>query len=166
MSISDGQPANQTTFNNAFPSRTVDTTMSGQVDLLNADSESGDTIENVQRELNSEASYTGKAINAAKDALPAWSSTAAGAAGDDLTERAEALTAEFDPATGHDHDGVNSKAISADDLSTVRLKGSFVRASDLTSVTGSSVVVTTEMSGKTASSDKDRKSTRLNSSHQ
>lgn len=151
MSVSNGQVANQTTFNNAFPSRTVDTSLVGQVDLQNADAESGGDIFNVQRELNSESSFTGKPTNAAKDALPAWDNNDVGTGTDDLFERADALTERFNPSTGHTHDGVDSPVVSASDLSSVRLRGSFIRAGNLTGISGSTTDVSTPMSGKTPS---------------
>lgn len=105
MSVSNGQVANQTTFNNAFVSRTVDSSTVGKVDLLNEDAESGATVENIQRELNSEASYTGKSLESAFDDLPAWGNNDVGTSGDNLTERADALTAAFNATTGHNHEG-------------------------------------------------------------
>lgn len=77
-------------------SRISNTSTAGKVDLSNTASESGSAIVNVQRELNSLSSYSGKDINVAKDNLPTWVSTAVGASADNLTERAEALTAKFD----------------------------------------------------------------------
>lgn len=153
MSVSDGQLANQTTFNTAFPSRTVDTSMSGVVQLLNAVAASGSSVTNLQREHNSAASYMGKALNSAKDDLPAWNNNDVGASDDDLTERADALTERFNESTGHNHDGTPGEGglIAAASLASVRLRGYFVRATNLTGVTGTSVAVTTEMTGKTAS---------------
>jgi hypothetical protein len=77
-------------------SRISNTSTAGKIDLSNTASESGSAIVNIQRELNSLSSYSGKAINVAKDNLPTWVSTAVGASADNLTERAEALTAKFD----------------------------------------------------------------------
>ncbi len=53
MSVSNGQLANQTTFNNAFLSRTVNTSTIGKVDLLNTSGpNSGENVLNVQQHLN------------------------------------------------------------------------------------------------------------------
>jgi hypothetical protein len=92
MSVSNGQQANETTFNAAFSSKTADNELVGNQNLNDPDVASGTQVTNVQREHNSIASYVGKAINALKDALPAWVSTAVGSPTDDLTQRAEALT--------------------------------------------------------------------------
>jgi len=92
MSVSNGQPADQNTFNDAFASKTDDNTMVGNQDLNDADVASGTQVTNVQREHNSIASYVGKTINAIKNALPLWVSGAVGTGTDDLTQRAEALT--------------------------------------------------------------------------
>lgn len=94
MSVNDGQQANETTFNNAFGSKTDDNTYVGKQTLNNSDTASGVQVTNVQREHNSIASYAGKAINALKDVLPTWVSTAVGLSTDNLTERAEALTVQ------------------------------------------------------------------------
>ena len=94
MSVSDGQGADQTTFNNAFMSKATDSTTVGKQTLNNADVASGTQVINQQTEQNSAASYIGKAINALKDILPSWSSTSVGTGTDNLTQRAEALTVQ------------------------------------------------------------------------
>ncbi len=91
MSVSNGQTANQTTFNNAFMSRTTNTSTVGKVDLSNVASESGSSIVNSQRELNALASFTGKSINVAKDNIPAWSENNIGASGDSLFDKVDAI---------------------------------------------------------------------------
>lgn len=90
--VTNGQRANQTTFNNAFMSRTTNTSTVGKVDLNNAAPESGTAVANTQRELNSLASFLGKALNIVKDALPAWASDDVGAPGDNVFQRVDALT--------------------------------------------------------------------------
>lgn len=96
MSVSNGQLANQTTFNAAFLSRTASSDTVGILGLANVASASGSSVTNVQREHNSAASYIGKALNGIKNLLPAWTSVAVGAPTDDLTQRCEALTAAFE----------------------------------------------------------------------
>lgn len=110
MAVANGQLANQTTFNTAFVSRTVDTSTVGKLDLQNAASESGTSITNTQRELNAVSSYTGKALNVAKDILPAWTNNDIGASGNNLFQRANLLTAEFNSSTGHSHSGAAGEA--------------------------------------------------------
>jgi hypothetical protein len=153
MSVSNGQIANETTFNNAFVSRTVDTSTTGKLDLQNADVASGSDILNVQRELNANESYTGMPAASAKNVKPVWASTDVGTATDSLTARAEALTAKFNAATGHAHSGAahDGAPIDASNLINTRLRGYFIRATNLTAVTGSSVDVSTIMAGKTQS---------------
>ena len=53
MSVSNGQNADETTFNNAFPSRQIDTSLAGIVTLNNTSPASGPTITNIQKEINS-----------------------------------------------------------------------------------------------------------------
>ena len=97
MSISDGDPANQTITNAAFVSRTTDSNTTAKIDLENVDALSGASTFNIQREFNSEASYTGKSLNSAKDDKPTYSSDAATGVTpkEDLTARAGALTAQM-----------------------------------------------------------------------
>lgn len=136
MSVSNGQLANQTTFNNAFVSRTVDTSTAGKLDLINADvTNSGASVTNTQRELNSVSSWIGKALNIAKNALPSWVNTNVGTGTDDLLARAEALTVKF-------------QNISAGEIILVPLRGYEKQGVDLTGVTGTSTDVSTEMTGK------------------
>lgn len=152
MSVSNGQLANQTTFNSSFMSREIDTSTIGQVDLLNADAESGATVENIQRELNGVSAFTGRVLEGAFDDTPVWVNNDVGTSTDHLHARAEALTAAFDSATGHTHDGSAGEGgpIASTSLTDVRLRGYMVRGTDITAG-GTSDVVTTEMSGKTAS---------------
>lgn len=50
MSVSNGQPADQNTFNNAFVSKTANSTVTGQITLSNG--ASGSSVSNVQLEIN------------------------------------------------------------------------------------------------------------------
>lgn len=52
MAVSNGQLANQTNFNAAFLSRTVDSDTTAIVGLQNTDAASGDTISNAQQAIN------------------------------------------------------------------------------------------------------------------
>ncbi len=148
--VSNGQLANQTTFNNAFVSRTSDTSTVGKMDFLNADVASGATFDNVQRVVNSFASYMGSDTVSAFDVTPTWGYNDVGTSDDNLTERANALTHAFDNSTGHDHSGSTGSGgpILAASLSTVVLRGYMVRGSNLASVTGGTADVSTPMAGK------------------
>ncbi len=62
MSVSNGQNANETTFNGAFMSRTADTSTTGVVNLNNTtDGDSGDEIANAQQFINEIADSDGTA---------------------------------------------------------------------------------------------------------
>lgn len=128
--------------------------MAGKVQLLNADASSGAAVTNFQREMNSLASFLGKDVNTAKDDLPGWNNDDVGDPADDVFARADALTATMNETTGHTHDGTpgNGAPVLAASLASVRLRGYFIRGANLVAVTGSSLVVTTQMTGKTASS--------------
>lgn len=79
---------------------------------LNASSGgSGSQVTNVQRELNSMASFAGKSLNSASADLPSWTSNDVGASSDDLFNRADATSLLFngDAASGHTHDGTDGQ---------------------------------------------------------
>lgn len=65
MGVSNGQYANETTFNDAFMARNNDTDTVGKVDLKNVASESGAQITNLQRNINMLCSVLGISPNQA-----------------------------------------------------------------------------------------------------
>lgn len=95
MSISFGSPGTSANVNAAFLSRTVDTDTIGRVDLLNAVAESGASIFNIQRCLNSYAAFIGATTSLDFDETPTWGSNELGTAADTLKARIEAIDAEF-----------------------------------------------------------------------
>ena len=106
MPVSNGQVANANTFNQAFMDRQADTSTVGKVDLLDPDSgNSGPTISNIQREINSLNAFSGHPLGAAHNATPTWTTNEVGTSVDTVKMRAEALTLKFDEVTGHTHDG-------------------------------------------------------------
>ena len=52
MAVSNGQVANQDTFNNAFPSKTNDDIIPVKYNLTNTDAASGDSLINLQKVVN------------------------------------------------------------------------------------------------------------------
>lgn len=93
MSVSNGQPVDQDTFNNAFVSKNTDSTVESNIELADADASQGDSIDQTQREINSLSSYTGHVVNTAKDVKPNWSSNYYGSNTDSLFDRTDALDA-------------------------------------------------------------------------
>ena len=94
MSVSNGQVANETTFNNAFLSRNSNSNTTGIIALDNVDALSGSSVVNIQREHNAHSSYSGMPLNSAKTVKPSWTSTAVRTPTDDLEQRSEALTVD------------------------------------------------------------------------
>lgn len=105
MAVVNGNLANQVTFNNAFLSRTTDTTAAGKIDLLNVNAESGSSINNIQREHNSAAAFMGKDVNAVASSIPGWVNNDVGASTDSLFTRSDNITVKFNETTGHNHNG-------------------------------------------------------------
>lgn len=152
MGIQNGQPVNEAYTNPAFLDRRQDDTTIGKVTLANTDPASGSTVTNTQRELNSEASFTGKSINTASNDLPVYTNNQVGAANDDLRTRADALSERFDSSTGHTHDGTSGEGpqIVASDLASVPLRAYERAGSGFSTGTGSSLDISSIMVGKTA----------------
>jgi hypothetical protein len=152
MSVSNGQNANATNFNNAFVSRTQDSDTIGKVDLENTDPASGANIENVQRELNKLNSFLGSTENTAENSLPSWTSNDVGVSTDDVKDRADLLSAKFNSTTGHGHSGGpgDGAQISAADIVDVPLEGWFNQGANI-NATGGSHDVSTELTGKVPS---------------
>lgn len=92
MAVSNGQVANQTTFNNAFLSRNSDSNTTGVIALDNTNPISGASLVNIQREHNANSSFSGMPLNSAKDVKPSWTSTEAGTPTDNMNQRVESLT--------------------------------------------------------------------------
>lgn len=100
MATSNGQLANQTTFNNAYPSRTVDTSVAGRIALQNVLPESGANVANPQREINGLCSFTGRALASPFDSVPTYTSSEIIGVNDPLATAIEKLDAEFSPLSG------------------------------------------------------------------
>lgn len=148
--VSNGQLANQTTFNNGFMSRNgTQTDTTSKVDLINADAASGASVVNTQREVNSLNAYTGRPAASAHNATPTWTNNEVGTSSDTLKMRAEALTLEFNTSSGHDHDGVNSKLIDITDVQSINQFRADKQTFTIASAAGTSDDITASMSGKT-----------------
>lgn len=136
-------------------SRTADDNTTGKKDFANTDSESGPTFQNIQREVNSLNSYTGRPSESAHDATPTWTNNDVGLSGNNLKARAEALTAAFNATLGHKHDGTagSGGTISASDLDDINYFRATRQTTVVSSGTGSSLDITTEMVGKSPGGD-------------
>lgn len=108
MSVSNGQKGDETTFNNAFMSRTTDTNTTGQVDLENVDAASGASVFNAQKSLNGAHSAIGTNANGAQNQVPSFATDNTGSPGDNMTQRIDAVQAKAEaneaaiPATTDD----------------------------------------------------------------
>lgn len=154
MGVAIGSPVSAANTNQAFLDANGDDTTIGRVTLANTLTESGTQVDNTQRELNAEASYTGMPLNSAKDVVPAWVNNDVGTNSDTLKERGDALTAKFNNTTGHKHTGAAGDApqVSSVDLANVQLSGYMIQGSTLVGVTGSTLDVSTQFAGFLASS--------------
>ncbi|MEO6078066.1 MAG: hypothetical protein ABIP54_04730, partial [Candidatus Andersenbacteria bacterium] len=151
MTVSNGQLANQDTFNNAFVSKTTDSTMVSKLTQSNTDPASGSSVTNTQREHNSIASFVGKAINAVYNLLPTWISNTLGATTDTLKDRIEAHDAAMDNTLGHDHDGTQGGGapISITNLTGVNQFFATIQTLTIDTVSGTTFNASTAFSGQT-----------------
>lgn len=101
MSVSNGQVADQNTFNNAFLSKQSDNVASGKTDLNNTDAASGAAITNIQKKMNDNTSASVQ--NASDIAQNASDITANSDAISNLTadQIAETNTRYFDIKNNH-----------------------------------------------------------------
>lgn len=125
--ISNNQQANETSFNQAFVSKTHDSFMNGRLLLqfIDGGQTSGLPITDVQKQLNSLLSFLGQTSNGAKNAKPAWTSNAVGQSSDDVKTRLDLITALFAAAGGHTHSGEEGQGAPLGVASLVGLLGSF-----------------------------------------
>lgn len=151
MGVFDGQPVSAAITNPAFLDANADDQALGKIGFANTDPVSGSTVTNIQREANSASSFMGKTLNSVYNDLPVYVNNDVGSANDPLRTRADALTAKFNASSGHKHTGAAGDApqITASDLASVPLRGFVNQGIDLSSVSGSSTVVTTQLFGKT-----------------
>lgn len=151
MSVTNAQQANQTTFNNAFVSKTATSgnTATGIINLDNtSDVNSGNTINNTQRYQNEIADSDGT-VGTGDSTRKVYSSNNIVANGDNRKVAIGKLDATFDITTGHDHDGLDSKQISAANLSNINNFWADRQTFQVTPGAGVDDDVSTQMTGKT-----------------
>lgn len=154
MGVSDGTAVDAATTNPAFLDANADDTALGKISFGNVDVVSGPTVTNIQREINSLNSFTGRSAGSVYNSTPSYTNNEGFTASENEFSRIDALSAKFKKVSGHNHDGTdgNGQKVSASSLDSVRLRGFVIQAPNLTAITGSSVTVTTDFSGKVASS--------------
>jgi len=107
MGVLDGQPVNQSVTNPAFINKNVDDTTPSKLGLANTDPVSGAAVTNTQREINSVASFLGKALNSVYNLLPPWTNNQVGASTNSIFTRLNLITGLFSGTSGHTHDGTD-----------------------------------------------------------
>lgn len=152
--INDGQRVNAANSNAAWLSKNGDDTTVGKVGLNNPDTVSGTSVTNLQREQNAIWSFVGGLINQVKTYLPTWSNNNGFTSTDSVKDRVDTISGKFNATSGHAHTGAagDAPAISSSSLANVVLRGFQVRGVDIASPSGSSIDVSTQMTGKTVSS--------------
>lgn len=151
MAVSNGQLANEDTFNEGFMSRTTDTSTTGKVDL---EENSTTDIIDAQRVINEIADTVGTTPQAATDAnAKEYANNNVIIDGENHKQGLEKLDAEFDPSTGHTHNGTDSARVDAANLSNVNnFHGQQVEL-DVNGASGTSQDVSALFSGKASGGD-------------
>lgn len=157
MGVLDGQPVNAATTNPAFLDANNDDTALGKLNFNNISdpTNSGPEIINGQREWNSLSTWTGKPINIGRTVTPPWVNNDLGSSTDSFFTRIDLLTQRFNATAGHKHTGAAGDAplIPGASLFGVPYAGYMVQGVLLTGITGSSVNVSTQLTGKSPSSN-------------
>jgi hypothetical protein len=152
MGISDGQPVDAANSNPAWLDANADDTAIGRIDFANTNPASGPSVFNIQREINSLNSYTGRVSGSVYNANPAWTNNQIGVSTDSVFTRVNAITGKFDGTTGHKHTGSTGDGPKIDDSGvTTPHQGFPQEAIALTGVTGGSTNVSTEFLTKSPS---------------
>lgn len=152
--LSNGQIANEDTFDNAFMKSNADTGTSGKVDLANSAPESGSSVINTQKEINNLFTFLGALKNQLIGYLPTFTNSNGFTASESVFARVEALSAKLHQSTGHKHTGAagDGPAIESDDLAGVPLRGYPIAGSDIAVPGTNSTDVTSLMVAKIPSS--------------
>jgi len=153
MGVIDGNPVSAAYTNPLYLDATNDDTMFGKLTMNDAGAGSGSSITNIQKEFNAIASFTGNAVNGALSNLPPFSNNE-GFGSDDLFTRLDAVSGKFHSVTGHGHTGAagDGPQIAAAAIGAVPLQSYPNEGTMLAGITGSSVDVSTELTGKVPSS--------------
>jgi hypothetical protein len=155
MGVQDGQAVSAAVTNPAFLDSDSDDTALGKITFNNISdvATSGPAVVNIQREVNGLFSWTGRPSGAVYNSTPTWGNVQVGTSTDSLFARSNAITGLFDGTTGHRHDGTNGGGplLSGSSIQNVPLAGYFLEGTDLSAVTGSSSNITSQMTGKSAS---------------
>lgn len=158
--VVDGTPVDAATTNPAFLDANGDDTALGKISFNDQDPSaptvSGAAVNNIQREKNSIESWMGKSPNLPYNSVPTFSNSEGFTAMQSYFARLEALSLKFFKtflSGGHSHDGSDGGGAPVQSASVdgVRLHGYIAQAPLISSVTGSSTIVTTQFSGKTPS---------------
>jgi hypothetical protein len=151
VAISNGQPVDAETDNAGFMDKNADTFTTGVVSLQNTDSGSGPEVENTQKEINGQNSFTGREADSDFDATPVWENDDVGDPTDSLKDRSEALTAQFNTTNGHNHDGEDSPNIPYENIEGVQLVLSYSKIANQSAI-GESIDISSVLSGQAVSS--------------
>lgn len=158
MPVIDGQAVSAAITNPAFLDGQDDDVALGKIGFHNTDVISGYFVDNIQRAFNKAADTlgldtSGNATAEADTTNKDYASNTVISNGQNHKVAIGLLDGRFHGTTGHTHDGTDGEGafVSAQNLSNVALKGFFIQQTSLASVSGGSVVVTTEMTGKSPS---------------
>ncbi len=158
MGVFDGQSVSAGVTNPAFIDANQDDSTLAKLALNDQDvsTVSGSQVVNAQRELNSEASFTGKSLNSAKNDLPSYTNDEGFTANQNLKTRLDGVSGKFKQSGGHSHNPAltgDGAPIQASYLQGVSLRALVQQGVDIVGVTGSSSDISLQFSLKNPSSN-------------
>jgi hypothetical protein len=150
MSVINGQVADQTTFNNAFLSRTTNSSTVAKVSLLNPTTDPITSIQDVANELMEVAGITEGDANRL-----IYGSNNVLVDGQNHKQNLENIDAAFDAGAGHDHSGVGGSGapISAANLANFNPLFADWETIQLAGINAQSTDVSLDFAGKTSGGD-------------
>lgn len=158
MGVFNGQSVSAEVTNPAFIDANADDQTLAKLGLNDQDVSlvSGSAITNSQREINSVASFIGKALNTIKNFLPTWSNNEGFTANQTLLARGDSISAKFKTSGGHAHNPAvpgDGAAVDASYIANVSLRALIQQGVNVIGVTGSSSNISGQFALKNPSSN-------------
>lgn len=153
MGVTDGSAVDAANTNPAFIDANQDDFTIGVVGLKKNAVASGGFINDIQREANNLAANVGLTTNQAIGSVPSFSNSQGFTNPAGVFTRANELSGQFNNSSGHAHDGAlgGGAPIQSSSIAGVNLRGVAVKGSDIASPSGSSIDVSSLLTGQAPS---------------
>jgi hypothetical protein len=151
--VLDGQPVDASITNAAFITKNGNDQDPSQLDFISSSPASGPSVIDIQKNVNSIASFLGALTNQIYNYLPTWATNNRGTSTDNVKARAAALDLAFDATSGHKHTGAfgDGPLIASSSIAGSPLYGYIIQGTDIIGVSSSSSDVSSQFSSSTPS---------------